>query len=66
MSDAHDVNSENRRAARDALLDAIRKEVEQIDPKEQRQHRIVELRQLADAYALVVHGRGIDSTQRKS
>ncbi|MEV8402607.1 hypothetical protein [Streptomyces niveus] len=44
------------RAARNALLNAITKEVEKIDSSIRTDQRVSHVRQLAEAYALVVHG----------
>lgn len=56
MSSATDDTAQNRKDTRDALLAAIKREVEAIDRVDSQHNRVTYLKRLAEAYALVYHG----------
>ncbi|MGW5333606.1 hypothetical protein [Streptomyces bauhiniae] len=60
MSSAQDNQSDKRKEARDALLEAIVQEVQAIDPKDHQANRLTILKRLAESYALVYHGSTIE------
>jgi hypothetical protein len=66
MSSTVDNQSEKRKEARDALLDAIIREVEAINPSDHQANRLMVLKRLAESYALVYHGSKIEQPQTKS